>query len=143
MNPLSILKYAKWIGIGLLVVGIGLVIWNIKSTYAENDQLKVTIKTKDASIDALKFSVKQQKEVNDELLKRKQEVEIVEKERIVYINKIVKGDTVYIETTKKEAEEIKNSNPELLANFYINRYNTILQCIADTTEGKEDKCATP
>jgi hypothetical protein len=76
-------------------------------------------------------------------LKRKQEVEIVEKERIVYINKIVKGDTVYIETTKKEAEEIKNSNPELLANFYINRYNTILQCIADTTEGKEDKCATP
>jgi hypothetical protein len=143
MFPLSILGYAKWIAIGLVVAAVGLVVWNIKSTYAENEKLKLTVQTHENSIKALKANVKEQENLNTELLKRKQEVDIVEKERIVYITKIVKGDTIYVENTKKEAEAIKKSNPDLLANFYVNRYNSILECISQTTDGKEDKCVTP
>jgi hypothetical protein len=143
MFAFPILQYAKWIGIALVVAAIGLVIWNIKSTYAERDALQHEVKIHQASIETLKLNVLEQVQLNTELLKRKQEVDIVEKEKIVYITKIVKGDTVYVENTIKQAEDIKKTNPESLANFYVNRYNIILNCIAETTEGKEDKCATP
>jgi hypothetical protein len=143
MDPLAIIKYAKWIGIGIVVLLIGLVIWNVQSTYAENDKLKLQVSQNQISIKNLTDDVKNQKDINAELVKRKEKIQIVEHEKIVYLTKIVKGDTVYVEATKKEAEDIKKNSPETLAKFYVNRYNTVLDCIMQTTEEKEDKCATP
>lgn len=141
MNPLDIIKYAKYIGIGLLITAIGLGIWNIKSTYTQNETLKKSIELDKVSISTLQADVQLQKDLNTALLARKQLVETVEKERIVYVDKIKKADTIYIETIKKEAEDIKKNNPNELDKFYGTTYNSIIDCIASTTELDYTKCS--
>lgn len=141
MNPLFIIKYAKWIGIGLLITAIGLGIWSIKSTYTENGKLKQTIEIDKISISTLQADVQLQKDLNTALLARKQLVETVEKERIVYVDKIKKADTIYIEAIKKEAEDIKKNNPNELDKFYGTTYNSIIDCIAASTSLDDSKCS--
>lgn len=143
MNPIVVIQYLKYIGIAIVIAIIGYCIWDIQSTYKENDKLKSTIKTHESSIKALKDDVVLQKKLNSDLLKRKQEVELVEKERIVYVDRIKKGDTKYIEKSKKEAEDIKVKTPNELDKHYVTKYNSILECIEDTTKNKENKCDTP
>jgi cell division protein FtsB len=143
MNPLMIGTYLKWGGYALVAIVIGLAVWNVKSTYSENDSMRQTITQNESKIQTLQGDIKTQKDLNAEILKRKQAVEIVEKERIVYVDKIIKGDTVYVEKVKKEIEYIRVNAPETLDEYYYTEYNNILDCISDATKQKDTKCGTP
>lgn len=138
MNPIT--SYIKY-GIGaILVTALGLVVWNIKSTYTENAQLKKSVEIANASIDTLQGDIKQQKDVNEALLLRKNQVDIVYKDRIIYTTNVKKADTIYIEKTKKEIEEIKATSLETLDQFYYLKYNDILNCIEQTTMNGDKLC---
>lgn len=140
MNPLAIVSYIKY-GIGiLLVTAVGLVVWNIKSTYTENSQLKKSAEIANASIVTLHDDIKLQKDVNDALLLRKNQVDIVYKDRVIYTTNVKNADTSYIEKTKKEIETIKTKSPETLDQFYYLKYNVILTCIEQTTMNGDKLC---
>lgn len=143
MTPLQIITFIKYISIAIFIGIIGYGVWDIQHTYAKNKEYVKQIQTQTESINTLNGELTTQKDLNAKLLARKAEVEIVEKERIVYVDRIKKGDTVYVQTSKKEAEIIKQERPKELDKYYLDRYNTILICIEDTTKNKDNKCDTP
>lgn len=141
-NPLLLIKYIKYIGIAILIGIIAYVVWDIKNTFNENIKLTQEVKTQKDSIAVLQDDIQLKVELNDKLLARIAEVEKVTKERVIYVDRIKKGDTIYIEKSKKEVEIIKQNNPNVLDKYYASKYNFILECLVDTTGGRDNKCDT-
>lgn len=142
MTPLQIITAIKFIGIAILLAVIGYFVWDVQHTYAQNKLYQTQIQTQAENIKTLNGEVNTQKDLNAKLTARQAEIQIVEKERIVYVDRIKKGDTVYIQNSKKEAEIIKKERPKELDKYYLDRYNMILMCIEDTTNNKDNKCDT-
>lgn len=142
INLVNIGTYIKYGAYAIVAIVIGLVAWNVKSTYSENVQLKSTVKLNDVSIATLQGDVKTEKDLNTALLLRKQQVDTIYKDRIVYVDKIKKGDTVYITQTEDAIAKAKQTTPDALDKAYYVRYNSILDCIQNVTNGKDDLCDT-
>lgn len=142
MNPLVIVPYLKYIGIAVLIGILGYFIWDIKSTYEERDKLTQTVATQNTSIKNLKDDVDTQKKLNAELLKRKEQLEAVELEFKKFVESNKKSNKKFIDNSKKELEEVRKKEPNKLDKYYVNKYNSILDCIKDTTANKETKCDT-
>lgn len=142
MNPLAIIPYLKYIGIAVLIGILGYAVWDIKSTYAENEKLTQTVVIQNTSIKNLKDDVDTQKKLNVDLLKRKEQLELVELEYKKFVESNKKSNKKFIDNSKKELEEVRKKEPNKLDKYYVNKYNSILNCIRDTTANKETKCDT-
>lgn len=138
--PLDVLKYIKIIGYSAVLGLFAYLIWDVTSTYAQNKTLKLEVIAKEASIVTLQSDVKVQKDLNVALLARKQLVDTVYRDRIVYVDRVKKSDEVYIENTKSEIEKAKITTPNSLDQIYYSRYNGILKCIENVTDGKDELC---
>ena len=53
MNPLSFIPYLKYIGIAVVIAILGYIVWDIKSTYKEVDELTLTVQTQKDSIEQM------------------------------------------------------------------------------------------
>ena len=142
MNLLAIIPYLKYIGIVIVIAILGYIVWDIKSTYDENDVLHQTVKTHKESIKVLKDDIQLQKNLNVSLEKRQKELIAVEEEFKKYIESNKKSNKKFINNSKKEIEEVRKNNPKELDKYYVNRYNLILECIEESTANKETKCDT-
>lgn len=142
MNPLMITTYIKWGIYAIVGLLFSYVIWSINHTYSENRLLKQDAIIQEANVKTLKDDVEIEKQLNVSLQARVKEVQAVTKERIVYVDRVKKGDTIYVNSIKKEIEYIKQNAPETLDQYYISKYNSILDCIMNTTDTKDLLCAT-
>lgn len=143
MNPLSIISCVKFAGIAILIGILGYVAWDIKSTYNKNDELTKEVAVHKSSIEALKDDIKTQKDLNNSLVIRKQQLELIEQEYVAFLESNKKSNKKFIDNSKKEIAKVKETTPNELDNYYTNAYNDILGCISDTTANKETKCDTP
>lgn len=142
MNPALVISCLKYTGIAILVAIAGYLVWDIKSTYEERDKLTQTVATQKESIKNLQDDVDTQKKLNTELIKRKEHLEAVELEFKKFVESNKKSNKKFIDNSKKELEEVRKKEPNKLDKYYVNKYNSILDCIKDTTANKETKCDT-
>ena len=142
MKSLSLLSLLKYIGIAVVIAILGYIVWDIKSTYKEVDELTLTVQTQKDSIQALQDDVKLQKELNVSLEKRQKELVAVEEEYKKYVESNKKSSKKFIDNSKKQIEEVRKNNPKELDKSYIKRYNLILECIEESTANKETTCDT-
>lgn len=132
----------KYIGIAILIGILGYFVWDIKSTYEEREKLAQTVAAQQESIKNLKDDVQTQKSLNSELVKRTQQLEAVEAEYKSFVESNKKSNKKFIEKSKKEVEVVRKKDPNKIDKYYVNRYNSLLDCIKDTTANKETKCDT-
>lgn len=142
MNPLLAISFLKYIGIALVIAVIGYAVWDIKSTYSDKEKLTQTVVIQKESIKNLKDDVETQKKLNVDLIKRKEQLELVEVEYKKFVESNKKSNKKFIDNSKEELEEVRKKEPNKLDKYYVNKYNTILDCIRDTTANKETKCDT-
>lgn len=145
INPLWVLKAKslispKNIAILLIVIFIGFGIWKVNSIINENGVLKADIAVKEQKIEDLTASVEYRNEVLVEIKKRVELMEKIESERDSRIQEEKQKSKKYSTKIKADAEKIKTESPEKLDEFYATKYNDILECIQNVTEGVESKC---
>ena len=124
----------------ITIIFLGLFAWKMNSIYNENIQLNKDIEVQTATISELNATLVFKSALVDEVQKRLAMLESMNLLRDERVATEKDKSKQYLNNIKTEADNIKQKTPELLDEFYATKYNSILECIQDTSAGKESKC---
>lgn len=121
-------------------IALAVILWNIKSTYAERDKLLGDVKVQQAQIQSLGDAVKNKEDIINEMRKRIELIGTVTAIRAENVNKEKGKSQSFINKGKETAEKIKKTDPSKLPAHYEGQYNKILDCVEEVTNVKESSC---
>lgn len=139
MNFLAFFGTAKFklILVAVATIFITAAVWRFVSIVQKAERLEAMVQVQNESIKALQDTKTYHEGVINSMGMRITELRTLEKERNQNVVKKKDGSKKFTEVTKSEVKELPK---ESVDPYLKNRYNTVLDCVENTTKGLPDEC---